>query len=288
MRKTESLDLTVEHQEILAGLTSKHVGYRITTERRLQEMGPRGAEILLDILRRMGQQRGHAARLTWVMIAGIGVAMVTFVAISALSGNAMSLTGLFGIFGFLGLGAFMGPRPGYYQVINALSQLNDCRAVGALADALSIREINSRAAVVRALMQLMPQVTAEDAAALTITQRTALRGLLTGSVPDLEADLMVDLMKTLSKAEDVASLSLIGRIAARHPQTDNEQRVVDAANETSRLLQAAKLRQDDPQWLLRASANAAPPEQLLRATAGVRAEQPEQLLRAGTGPTEDE
>ncbi len=283
IRKVNSKIYTQQQQEILNGLISPKVGVRIAMEERLREMGPEGAQLLLDSLICISAVRKRSVRFFWIFMGGIGAVGAAIATALVLTHHYVALSGLSGLSGCLGLIGLLAPPTEYASVITALSQLDDKRAVGPLADALGARDINSRTAIVRALMRLLPLLTSEDIEFVTASQRRALQALLAGSDPNTETSLMLTLIPALAAIEDTSSLNIIEQLALRRASTENGRAVSQAANEALPLLQAAKQRQESPQVLLRASSGGTAPQQLLRPTSYNPTTPPEQLLRAGSG-----
>jgi len=284
MSRAKDGNYTLEQREILEGLGSKQIGYRLATERRLQQMGPEASDLLLQVLKELAAQRKLRTKIFFGCLAGFGALGVTIVAVALISNQPIAMVGLSGLSGIAGLSGLVVPQQRYYQVINALSQLNDVRAVGALADALSLQDSNSRTAVARALLRLLPLLGPEDGALLDAPQRIALQKLLSAGVPDKETELMLTVLRALQRIEDVTALSTMEMLAARVPHTDNEREITTAAAAAVVDLKLARENHQSHQQLLRASESSTAPSQLLRASYTSPETPAEQLLRAGNGP----
>ena len=178
------------------------------------------------------------------------------------------------------------PTQRYYVIINALSQLDDVRAVGPLAEALSIPDLNVRTAVARALMRLSPLLQTTDAEWIDASQRAALHRVLKSSNPEKETEFILVILQALTTIEDISALPTLEALARRDAVTADERRVQEAAAQCVATLEAVRDRLLIPMTLLRASEAVAAPEQLLRAAQGGVETPPQQLLRASTNQDE--
>jgi len=281
MRKAGMERYTPDEQNILKSLGSKYVGERLAVEQRLRDMGPKGAELLLEFLKDETRGRQSRRRVLWgVLGGGISLAFVIGAAL-VLTHHPEALAGLAGFSGLAGLAGLVAPSQKYHQIINALSQLDDVRAVGPLAEALSLQDLNSRVAAARALAKLLPRLQREDGALLDAPQKLALQKLLNTGAPEKESGLMFVVIAALTTIQDVSAIPTMERLARRTPQTVNERAVVEAAARSEEILREAKLQMETPQTLLRASEESTAPEQLLRAANASSDTPVEQLLRAG-------
>jgi hypothetical protein len=250
-------------------------------EQRLNEMGPKGAELLLQFLKDESKNLEKKRRAVIGIVYG-GVSLATVIGVAlVLTHHPAALAGLAGFSGLAGLSGLIKPSHQYYRIINTLSQLDDVRAVGPLAEALSIPDVNSRVPLFRALLKLLPRLEPRDAEMLNEQQRLALRKILNAWDPETESAIMLVLIKALTTIQDVPSLPTMEALAKRSPRTANRRMVVEAAASSAAILREAKLRMETPQTLLRASTESTAPAQLLRAAHPGPDTQVEQLLRAG-------
>jgi HEAT repeat protein len=275
-----------EAKQILRGLTSRQIGQRLAVERQLLQMGPQAAELLLEILGEEARKRRTKRRLFWTLLGG-GLSAAAALAIAILVSGHPEALGILGTFGGLGgLSALWVPSQRYFIVINALSRLDDVRAVGPLAEAFFISDLNVRTEVARALMRLLPRLQPTDAEWLNATQRAALQRVLKTGKPDTETDFMLVVLEALTTIEDVNALPAMEALARSAAGTDNERRIQEAAAQCVPRLEAVRDRLQTTRTLLRASAAETAPEQLLRAAQSAGETPPQQLLRAG--PSQDE
>ncbi|HLK58950.1 MAG TPA: hypothetical protein VKU00_20420 [Chthonomonadaceae bacterium] len=286
--ETEMPD-SVEAKQIVQGLSSRHIGERLATEQRLKEMGPRAAELLLALLGAEARNRRLKRRIFWILLSsGLGTAALT--AITLFMSGHPELMGLLGVFGGLGgLSAMTVPAQRYYVIIAALSQLDDIRAAGPLAEALTATpDINTRTAVARTLTRLLPLLKSTDAEWFTASQRVALCKVLKSGNPEKELEFMQIVLQALDTLEDVNALSTLESLKRRPATTDKERRLLVALEQSMLHLEAVRARLDTTQTLLRASSAAdTSPEQLLRAAHGTTTIPAQQLLRAGQAPNEE-
>ena len=251
-------------------------------------MGSEGAALLLEFLRDEARYAAIRKRLFYALFGG-GMGLVTLLALFlVVTHKTAALPGLSGFAGMAGLIGLAVPSQRYHQLVNALSQLDDVRAVGPLAEALSLQDMTSRMAAARALARLLPKLNLGDGDLLSYGQRAALQKVLNTGAPEKESELMLVLIDALTRVEDVSALTTMQTLSKRISQTTAERTVTEAAAEAVTLLTEAKHRLETPQTLLRASAESTAPAQLLRAAENRGVDIPaEQLLRAGSSVRED-
>lgn len=276
-----------EAERILKGLSSRHIGERLDVEQQLHQMGPEGAELLLQLMADETHRKQTKRRLFWIVLSG-GLGMAGALAATLIAIGHPEMMGFLGMFGALGsLSALIVPSQRYYQIIHMLSQQEDVRAVGPLAEALSVPDLNARIGVARALNRLLPYLLPTDAQWLDAAQRAALHKFLRTANPDKETDFMLVILHALDTIEDVSALPTLQALAATSPTTDNARRVQQAAAEYIPHLEAVRDHFQKSEMLLRASDATTPPEHLLRAVQGAAETPAQQLLRAGHGPEEE-
>jgi HEAT repeat protein len=169
------------------------------------------------------------------------------------------------------------------QAARLLSQIDDVRAVGPLADALESRDLwvvsSTRTLAAEALIRLLPHVTANDEALLNSSQRECLYRAL-DHAGLFDADLtsaVIQVMGRIGGESAVRPLQkLIGNryFVGRHSELQTE---AEAALEA---IQARVIQTQAPEVLLRAAAQADEPGVLLRAVKPGLIDNPEQLLRS--------
>lgn len=273
---------TPDELKIRSALGGRQIGERLAVEQQLNHMGPAGAELLLEFLKDEAAIRTRKKRAVLGVVYG-GLATATGLGIAlVLTHHPAALVGLSGFSGLAGLAGTMAPSQQYNRIINALSQLDDIRAVGPLAEALSIPDANSRVAVARALSRLLPRLKQQDQELLNEVQRSALRKFLGERDPEREAGLILALVYALTTILDVSALPTMETMAMRAKRTTDDGHVVEALTNSIEVLRETKRRMETPHTLLRASTEPTTTEQLLRAVQTVSDVPAEQLLRAGS------
>lgn len=220
-------------------------------------------------------------------LAGMGGAMGAFVALAILA----TLIAVFVLkmkapwAGFLSIGSVLASRLARRAVASdydhalaqSLQKWGDVRAVGPLAQALSIRRID-KAIVTDALTTLLPKLKPSDASLLDRDQRSALFAALKLS-PEIYAEFLIALLGGLAQLGDPEALPHVEALMKRLPDTPEEQRVFEAAHVCREvLLEAARLEQEK-QTLLRPAAQADSTDNLLRPVASASQTDEAILLR---------
>jgi hypothetical protein len=176
-----------------------------------------------------------------------------------------------------------------------MSDLDDVRLVGPLAEMLKIEDRHVRVRAGAALTQLLPRLQASDADLLNAAQRTLLCRVLAYPLNDLfrsdlvvlltrqtkpMADLQVAILKAFEQVGDGKALPVVERMAVGPAQTADQQRVKAAAVECLPFLQARAIREQAHQTLLRASSASEPnPDILLRPAGTATTTEAQELLR---------
>lgn len=168
-----------------------------------------------------------------------------------------------------------------------LTNVDDVRAVGALAEALDISDKGIRDRAKAALTLLLPRLQSSDAYLLNEVQRNSLYQHLKIEKALTTPDFMVALLAALEKVGDAGALPAVQALAACTVTTANGKRVQAAA---AKCLPALRLRirtQETSSTLLRASSAADTADaSLLRPAHGGTANAPEELLRAANSDSE--
>ncbi len=162
-----------------------------------------------------------------------------------------------------------------------IANIDDVRAVGALAEALDIPDIHIREKAETALARLLPRLTAEEARLLTETQRHCLYRRLKIENAPIAPGFMVALLDMLGKFGDAGALPAVQTLAGALVTSANGKRVQAAARECLSILRKRIVAQETSGTLLRASS---PRDDsgatLLRPAQDQSMTAPEELLRA--------
>ena len=168
-----------------------------------------------------------------------------------------------------------------------LTNIDDVRAVGALAEAIDIPDKRIRSHARAALMRLLPYLQSEDACLLNEAQRNCLYRCLKIENARTLSDFMVVLLETLEKIGDAGSLSVIQELAVSTTTIPEGKRVQEAARKCLPALRLRVRTLETSSTLLRAfSAENVADTSLLRPAHGGDDTAPEQLLRASDSPPE--
>jgi len=172
----------------------------------------------------------------------------------------------------------------HIEAVRLLSQIDDVRAVGPLADALESRDLwvvsSTRTLAAEALVRLLPRVTVDDEALLNSSQRECLYRAL-DHAGLFDADLSSAVIRVMGRIGDghaekplrklIQNRYFIGRHSELHIEAETaleaiRQRVAQAQAPEMLLRAAALSYMDDPDSMLRAvhEGSDAHPELLLR------------------------
>ncbi len=179
-------------------------------------------------------------------------------------------------------------------IANKLSNTEDLRVVGPLAEGLELRDSYSQLTAVDALTRLLPRLQGSDTSLLNDAQRACLYRRLYSigqiaqkKMDSFSADFVVAVLKALEQVGDAKALPSVQRLAEMKAKTPEQERVRDAALACLPFLQARADQQRAEETLLRAAGvSETPPEVLLRAASGGSAAGTETLLRPGASPEE--
>lgn len=166
------------------------------------------------------------------------------------------------------------------EIARALSQLDDIRVAGPLAEALAVADVATQTMLRAALLRLLPRFTTAQALQLTPTQRQSLYRHLKAGIPQEHGPdqrLSLTIAKFLVRTEDVQTIPLMATVAQSAASLPMRQE----AREGLTYLEEVLTRQRISQSLLRgASATATPANILLRPAQYGTVSEPVQLLRA--------
>lgn len=184
------------------------------------------------------------------------------------------------LYAFAGLAGVLFRRQ-WGKSIADLTNIDDVRAIGVLAEALEIPDMAIRLQVQAALMRLFPRLRPEDASLLNTLQRRRLYRLLTLKQTLAMPDFLIALLDALEKVGDADALAAVQALENDTDTTVSSRRVQAAAKKCLPILRARVLEKETGSTLLRASSmEEAPASSLLRPARGGHTDTPEQLLRA--------
>jgi hypothetical protein len=223
----------------------------------------------------------------------LGVIMATMIVVSSVISMLLhvQLTGV--VSGFivaaLGGAAAYAPTPLQKRVMQALSEIDDVRAVGPLIEALDRQDASTARAAAGALIRLLPRLRPGDANALSDRQRAILNEALVGGVKTLDRAAGVQLavagLTALMAVGDGCSLPHVRRLAAGRGMARKNPEIQRAAEDLLPVLEIRQQAERLRETLLR-PASPAPRESLLRAVASGTEPDAFSLLRAAPAATD--
>ena len=162
-----------------------------------------------------------------------------------------------------------------------LTEWDDVRVVGPLAEELASPEQDIRFAAEMALISLLPRLRASDAYLLNTNQRHCLYYTLSGT---RHIWLKIAILKALEQVGDSEAILYVERLAAGEGAAEWSPEVRQAAIDCLPYLQERARHESSKQTLLRsADSTGATAKTLLRSANETSEINPEQLLRAPTG-----
>ena len=195
------------------------------------QMGPMAvARLVAELQRTPGTQKkffmlmiGTHIILFPVLLIGLVIALLLTLAVAS-QGAALSYGGDLGCLGDL----FMrwNVREEYQgrlhnrqwnQIARALSQLDDIRIAGPIAEALEVADVATQPLLIAALMRLLPRFIIAQAAQLTAAQRQAVYRLLKAGIPQEHGPaqwLSLTIVQFLARTEDVHAIPLLSGTTA--------------------------------------------------------------------------
>jgi hypothetical protein len=167
------------------------------------------------------------------------------------------------------------------RAMSAIVECEDVRAVGALVEALEVREARPLAALM--LTHLLPQLKAGNTTLLSDVQWERLYSLLLGKqawLGRVETDFTLAILQALQQAGPMTALPVVQKLAAREGRSGRDARLVQAAQECLLCLRQEAQHRSHRDTLLRANKRQDTPDLLLRPVGTTVSEQATHLLRA--------
>lgn len=173
--------------------------------------------------------------------------------------------------------------PQQTELARMLAKFDDVQAVGRLAEALEWPDVETRHLAAEALTRLLPRLKASDAALLNPAQRACLYEALTPANVSGNAVFQVAILQGLQQIGDADAVPYVQRLANMTPNSASRKWVQETAQECLPFLLERAEQRRSHQTLLRASAPAGTPsEMLLRPAGGTPETDPQKLLRASS------
>lgn len=291
---------SVPIEKMLRDLKSRYVGERQAAEETLNKMGLEAVEQLVALIQRDHNRRKMRRRIYFGLVA---LFCTTFlpaalyclymcITLSMAGNNAAG--GAYGgaIGGLLGgggggiLGGFawlLVPTQRQLLAAEAIAKIKDKQAVGALALCLNMPDMaqNLRFGAAQALMNILPQLTADDGKLLNQDQREALyRVFKDRKARDRDTQFLVEIVNALERIGDLRAIEPIKALIEAPVKTRNEQFLFDAAKPAyDRLLVKRELANTSALLVRAATDPQAPSETLVRPAYGTGDNNPAVLLR---------
>jgi hypothetical protein len=266
---------TAVDKELVKRLSSRKEDQRREAERMLDELGPDGLELLLNVIDSEEKKRQRRVRT------GVTIYISIFVLIFAVMLGSWWATGHFpqgfGSIGsmFSGFGGMLAFSAAQQNSTLALSRYDDVRAVGPFARGLQFQG-KLRKAVEEELIKLLPRMQASDAHYLNDAQRSELNKQLDRKRAN--PDLVKAILLAWQQVGDEKAIPYVEKLI-HNEKRDPEIR--QAAADCLPYLQQSAAGLKMAQTLLRASdGGASRPNELLRAASAETTINPDVLLRA--------
>ena len=189
---------------------------------------------------------------------------------------------LFSFLSSIVVGATVGPyfrarRSRDKRFVKELAGIQDARAIGLLAEALTLNDDDLKRVVREAMMQSLPLLQASDSALISPEQR----GYLYKALYTMNADFVLALLKALEQVGDAKAIPYVEKLAAGEYTAKISKKVREEAKVCLEFLRQRAPHQEANETLLRAArSQAATPETLLRPAVSNSETLSEQLLRA--------
>ncbi len=269
--------------ELVTKLSDKKVGERERAEQAIDRLGPDAVDALMAVLRKEADKR---KRKRWIIVLVLAyvVLMLGFMIATRNSAMIGSISSMGSV-----IVAVTAISQAQKNAAKKLTEYDDIRTVGPLAEALHYQDKGLRNAAVERLGVLLPRLKASDHDLMTEEQKLALYKaiklpLAKGAGPADWAFLLAAL-GALEQIGDERALPFVDAIVERTPSGTKEPEVVEAARACRPALLERIEQQRVAMRLLRPSeAPADAGETLLRPTYGPGQSDPDLLLRPSDEP----
>ncbi len=279
---------TTTTPNIEAALLTKHLASRNTEERESaqQVLKQMSLETLLPMLEQEAQKRKCKLRRMKILFGVYGGTVLLLLLIFALRGGdhwSQFPWQLFQMFSILtpviavAAGATL-----HKNATEVLAKQEDVRAVGPLAEALSLQDKNVYAIAAGALIRLLPRMQASDATLLNDDQRACLHRQLKGK----NTELIQAILKAFEQVGDSKAIPFVEKLSEGEGAAAKDRRIREAAIVCMPFLQAQAERERAARTLLRAASSPDDPSTLLlRPAQGVTEVDASRLLRPSVPET---
>jgi hypothetical protein len=262
-------------EDIVKQLSSRKQAERDAAENKIRQLGSAAVQDLLSILVRERAARSRKRKLWGAVI----ICYVVLLLASAILSRNFSMLGSVGSMTGLIVALFAATQT-QRNVARLLTEIEDLRVVGALAEALEFQDQKVGELAESSLISLLPRLKASDAGLLDAQQRNCLHRALSRK----NSNLVVAILQSLEQIGDAEAVPYVQKLADGHGLAARDVQIRTAAQHCLPYLQQLAEEQRVRQTLLRASdvteVPIAAPDTLLRPAAGVTVADPQELLRA--------
>lgn len=261
--------------QIVSQLNSRNKAVRETAAESIKQMGPDAIDTLLAILAQEAQKRKKRRH---IMLGVTGGYVTLMLGLSILTHNHIFVNMVGSMSGTVA--AASAATKTQKSLSYVLTQFEDTRLVGVLAEALEYGDNDLRRLVEPLLSRVLPRLQASDAHLLNKEQRDCLNRALKGK----NKALVLAILQAYQQVGDARAISAVKRLVNGEGRLGRDAEVRQAARECLPFLEMKEAQEKNSRQLLRASSNLeaaqAAPDMLLRPASGVIETEPEQLLRA--------
>ena len=264
--------------DLVAKLSAKRPDERARAEEAIARLGPNAVDALMAVLRREAGKRKRKRRILAAVVSYMLI-MTTIIIVSGKVEMIGSVTSLSSVIATLAAISQV-----QKNAARKLTEFDDPRTVGFLAEALHFQDKALREAAAGRLAALLPKLKASDAGLMSDEQRLCLYKAIVLPSPRIACDadwaLLRAALPALEQIGDERALPYVDAIIDRTPRNAAESEIVDLARQCRPALAERIEQQRVAMTLLRPSE--APSEGadiLLRPAMGVGQTDPDLLLR---------
>ncbi len=245
---------------------------------------PQSVDELLSVIAGERRKSRNCARATQAFFVAIfGLMLIAMIGVWMRKGHFPwdIFSSFASMSGVIGSGAYISAQR--KKTTLTLTQFEDKRVIGPLAEALDFGDKDIRAVALQALQRLLPQLMACDAHLLDAEQRYSLNRVLKHARSGADIELAIQILKAYEQVGDPKALEEVESLAKTRIRGKVSAELIEAAKACLPALKERIRLVSAEQTLLRAaSARDLPADQLLRPVSGSYTTQSEarELLRA--------
>ncbi len=270
-----------ELKKALQKWNSPFIDVHLDADAELKSWGAKTPELLLQLLQgEMLLQKRKKSLFYALLTFGIGIG-IAWIVLSLFILHKPELLGLLGMLGsFGGLAALFSPSRHYLYAMQVLSETEDVRFVGYLAEALFIQvDARTKIAIARTLFRLLPQLTPESSGNLTNKHRNALYRILRTNNLDREASIVLATLDALERLNDTNAIPGVKALSQSTGTSPRQHTIREKARVVLIHLEEVRANSEMGSQLLRAAMPTVSGAELLRPASKSHEEEPQLLLR---------